>query len=81
MPQLKNVGAKQLTLEQRRERRKLRREKQRHENIGRAAEMHAARMRLEVGERAERVVRLGGPYLCRVLRMVLLEMAWFVLPR
>ncbi|MEA2887049.1 MAG: hypothetical protein QOD11_1409 [Bradyrhizobium sp.] len=38
---------KELTLEQRRERRQLRREKQREDNIGRAAKMHAARLRME----------------------------------
>jgi uncharacterized protein YecE (DUF72 family) len=36
-----------LTPEQRRERRRLRRERQRRENIGRAAEMHSARLQLE----------------------------------
>jgi uncharacterized protein YecE (DUF72 family) len=38
---------KELTLEQRRERRQLRREKQREDNIGRAAKMHAARLRMK----------------------------------
>jgi uncharacterized protein YecE (DUF72 family) len=38
---------KELTLEERRERRQLRREKQREDNIGRAAKMHAARLRME----------------------------------
>jgi hypothetical protein len=37
----------ELTLEERRERRLLRREKQREDNIQRAAEMHAARLRIE----------------------------------
>src|SRR3954449_1526480 len=41
------VRWKELTLEQRRERRQLRREKQREDNIGRAAKMHAARLRME----------------------------------
>jgi hypothetical protein len=41
MPHADDAGGKQLALEQRRERRKLRREKQRHENVGRATEMHA----------------------------------------
>jgi uncharacterized protein YecE (DUF72 family) len=36
-----------LTLEERRERRRLRREKQREDNVGRAAKMHAARLRME----------------------------------
>jgi uncharacterized protein YecE (DUF72 family) len=45
-----NTPAKwnELTLEERRERRQLRREKQREDNIGRAAKMHAARLRMEV---------------------------------
>jgi len=38
---------KELTPEERRERRQLRREKQREDNIGRAAKMHAARLRME----------------------------------
>ena len=38
---------KELTLEERRERRRLRREKQREDNIGRAGKMHAARLRME----------------------------------
>ena len=38
---------KELTLEERRERRKFRREKQREDNIGRAPQMHAARLRME----------------------------------
>src|SRR3954454_8928959 len=44
-----NATAKwnELTLEERRERRRLRRDKQRDANIGRAAKMHAARLKLE----------------------------------
>ena len=38
---------KELTLEERRERRQLRREKQRADNIGRAAKMHTARLKME----------------------------------
>jgi uncharacterized protein YecE (DUF72 family) len=38
---------KELTLEERRERRRLRREKQRADNIGRAAKMHTARLKME----------------------------------
>ena len=37
----------ELTLEERRERRKLRREKQREDNVKRAAKMHAARLKSE----------------------------------
>ncbi len=38
---------KELTLEERRERRRLRREKQREDNIGRAAKMHAQRLKMQ----------------------------------
>jgi hypothetical protein len=38
---------KELTPEERRDRRELRREKQREDNIGRAAKMHTARLRME----------------------------------
>ena len=48
---------KELTLEERRERRRLRREKQREDNIGRAAKMHAARLRMEA-ESPEQSARL-----------------------
>lgn len=41
------AGGKELTLEERRERRQLRREKQRADNIRRAAKMHVARLRRE----------------------------------
>jgi hypothetical protein len=37
----------ELTLEERRERRRLRRERQRDDNVKRAAKMHAARLRME----------------------------------
>ena len=37
----------ELTLEERRERRRLRREKQREDNVKRAAKMHAARLKME----------------------------------
>ena len=53
MPNAEDAGGKQLALEQRRERRMLRREKKRHENVGRAAEMHAARLR-QVAKRDEK---------------------------
>jgi len=43
----KAANWKELTPEERRERRQLRREKQREDNIGRAAKMHAARLRME----------------------------------
>ena len=43
----------ELTLEERRERRRLRREKQREDNVKRAAKMHAARLRMEAREPKE----------------------------
>ena len=45
-----------LTLEERRERRRLRREKQRQDNVGRAAKMHAERLKIE----SDLKVALGG---------------------
>ena len=42
----------ELTLEERRERRRLRREKQRGDNVKRAAKMHAARLKMEAKPRA-----------------------------
>src|SRR4051812_36467503 len=47
MPRAPESGKKLLTREKRRERRLLRREKQRKDNIGRAAEMHVARLQME----------------------------------
>ena len=46
MPAQQQDG-EELTLEERRERRRLRREKQREDNVKRAAKMHAARLRME----------------------------------
>src|SRR4051812_49906793 len=46
----RKIARKELTREERRERRLLRREKQRKDNIGRAAKMHAARLRMESGD-------------------------------
>jgi hypothetical protein len=43
----KTTPAPELTLEERRERRQLRREKQREDNVHRAAKMHAARLKME----------------------------------
>ena len=52
MPRAKTAANwKELTPEERRERRQLRREKQRKDNIGRAAKMHAARLKMEVESR------------------------------
>jgi len=48
MPRAQNSKRKELTRKERRERRLLRREKQRKDNIGRAAKMHAARLQIEI---------------------------------
>ena len=46
MPRAKTAAQwTELTLEERRERRRLRREKQREDNVKRAAKMHAARLK------------------------------------
>lgn len=47
MPRALNNTKKEFTPEERRERRRLRREKQRKDNAGRAAKMHAARLQLQ----------------------------------
>ena len=64
--------------DERRERRRLRREKQRADNIGRAEKMHLARLAATLPERQQRA--LAKLRLCRLFRMVLLEMARSVLP-
>jgi hypothetical protein len=46
-PAAKTTRAPELTLEERRERRRLRREKQREDNVHRVAKMRAARLRME----------------------------------
>ena len=50
MPLAQKRKWKALTREERRERRLLRREKQRKDNIGRAAKMHADRLRMKSDE-------------------------------
>ena len=47
MPRHQNNRGPELTLEERRERRRLRREKQREDNVYRAAKMHAAQLKME----------------------------------
>ena len=49
MPMANEIKKKELTREERRERRLIRREKQRKDNIGRSAKMHAARVKMEFG--------------------------------
>ena len=52
MPRAKTAAQwTELTLEERRERRRLRREKQREDNVKRAAKMHAARLKSETNSR------------------------------
>ena len=46
-PAITTTRGPELTLEERRERRRLRREKQREDNVHRAAKMHAARLKME----------------------------------
>ena len=55
MPRAKTAAQwTELTLEERRERRRLRREKQREDNVKRAAKMHAARLKSETKYREAR---------------------------
>jgi Protein of unknown function DUF72 len=57
MPRAKTAANwKELTPEERRERQQLRREKQREDNIKRAAKMHAARFRMEASGPKDRSV-------------------------
>ena len=67
----------ELTLEERRERRKLRREKQREDNVKRAAKMHAARLKSEANG-AKRSLSISNLFLWDA-RLALLEMAGLVL--
>jgi uncharacterized protein YecE (DUF72 family) len=60
MPRTQEVKRKVLTREERRERRLLRREKQRKDNIGRAAKMHAARLKTEANDRQNSATRLNA---------------------
>ena len=62
MPPARNSKRKELTPEERRERRLLRREKQRKDNIGRAAKMHAARLQMKIYEH--------GNYFCTVITRI-----------
>ena len=58
MPPVHKNKTKEMTREERRERRLIRREKQRKDNIGRAAKMHAARLEMERAIRVESETRL-----------------------
>ncbi len=55
---MSEVARKELNPEKRRGRRELRREKQRHENIGRAAKMHSARLQMQSEDREGNTFRL-----------------------
>jgi hypothetical protein len=61
MPRAQNSKRKELTREERRERRLLCREKQRKDNVGRAAKMHAARLQMESYERGKSAAGLKAP--------------------
>ena len=67
-----------LTREEWRARRELRREKQREDNVKRAAKMHAARLKSETDSPRvpSRIQAIG---FCWMLGLALLEMAGFVL--
>ena len=69
----------ELTLAERRERRRLRREKQRADNVHRAAKMHKARLAMEAEAGAVPINACRLP-LCRMFGMVLLEVARLILP-
>jgi hypothetical protein len=61
MPPARNSKRKELTREERRERRLLGREKQRKDNVGRAAKMHAARLQMESYEHGKSAAGLKAP--------------------
>ena len=79
MPRAKTAAQwTELTLEERRERRRLRREKQREDNVKRAAKMHAARLKSETSI-AKPVAEHKQVGFCGMLGLALLEMAGFIL--
>lgn len=61
IPRAQKSKWKELTREERRERRLLRREKQRKDNIGRASKMHAVRLRMERADRGKTAAALKAP--------------------
>ena len=78
MPRAKTAALwTELTLEERRERRRLRRVKQREDNIKRGAKMHAARLKSEANG-AKRSLSISNLFLWDA-RLALLEMAGLVL--
>jgi hypothetical protein len=78
MPRAKTAALwTELTLEERRERRRLRRVKQREDNVKRGAKMHAARLKSEANG-AKRSLSISNLFLWDA-RLALLEMAGLVL--
>ena len=78
MPRAKTAALlTELTLEERRERRRLRRVKQREDNVKRGAEMRAARLKSEANG-AKRSLSISNLFLWDA-RLALLEMAGLVL--
>jgi hypothetical protein len=78
MPRAKKAALwTELTLEERRERRRLRRVKQREDNVKRGAKMHAARLKSEANG-AKRSLSISNLFLWDA-RLALLEMAGLVL--
>jgi hypothetical protein len=78
MPRAKTAALwTELTLEARRERRRLRRVKQREDNVKRGAKMHAARLKSEANG-AKRSLSISNLFLWDA-RLALLEMAGLVL--
>ena len=78
MPRAKTAALwTELTLEARRERRRLRRMKQREDNVKRGAKMHAARLKSEANG-AKRSLSISNLFLWDA-RLALLEMAGLVL--
>jgi hypothetical protein len=78
-PVSKSGQWKDLTVEERRERRRLHREKQRGTNLGRAAKMHLARLKTKK-EGRDGLSKLEGWFMSGV-RLALLEMEGFILRR
>ena len=79
MPRAKTAAQwTELTLEERRERRRLRREKQREDNVRRAAKMHSARLKSETNT-AKPAAGHKQVGFCGMLGLALLEMARFIL--
>ena len=79
MPRAQANKKKDLTREERRERRLLRREKQRKDNIDRAAKMHDARLRMEGGDHGKSAAELKALAYVGCSGWLFMEMAGIVL--